>query len=76
MPRKRCITNANSEPLSSLSALWKKNSTVISRPVNSPVLKTLVASKTSEMIIEPSAVNPKYYPLHWSVGVGRSSNRG
>ena len=76
MPRKRFITKANSEPLSSLSALWKKNSTVIRSPVKTPVLKTLMASKTSNRMIEPSALNPKYYPLQWSVGFGRSSNRG
>ncbi len=63
MPRKRCITKANSEPLNSLSALWKKNTTVISRPVKSPVLKTLIASKTSNRVIEASARNPSITPL-------------
>jgi hypothetical protein len=44
--RKRCITSANSGPDRSLSALSKKNFTVIKSPVKSPVLKTAIPSKT------------------------------
>jgi hypothetical protein len=60
MARKRYITKANWVPDSSRSAFWKKNTTVISSPVKSPVLRTVITIRASiKRIIEPPALHTK-----------------